>query len=485
MFMSSFLQEQERIVVDLLNQSSHLLLLDNLESITSENMAIGTALGQPERNNLLRFLKALKGGKTKVLLGSRGPEEWLKDSTFAENVYELGGLDLEAAAALAYKVIHCWGGEKHLADPNLDKLLERVGRFPLPIEIILSNLKDKQPIEILTALQEGDIGIDPERTDKTESIVQCIAYSHQNLDEKSRELLLVLAPFTAVFNNRLLNFYFQKLAEQPELSHFDFGGWDHALSQAVKMGLLAPAKEGVFYEFQPTFPFFLRSELQGWPEKGKAIEAAFVGFYQEYSAWVVDFLNSKEADDRSIGFSIGEQEMSNLQWVVELSIREGKEFFDSMVVIYEILDYKKQYGVAIKIMKKFVDLIESSAWGLERFLAEWIGIRDRMANSHLQSQNIEAAVTLYLENAEQLENDTTLTEKERGQFLGVTYHQLGRVKEEQRDYASAESYYQKALEIKIQFKDLYSQAGTYHQLGNVKYEQGDYTSAESYYQKAV
>ena len=62
-----------------------------------------------------------------------------------------------------------------------------------------------------------------------------------------------------------------------------------------------------------------------------------------------------------------------------------------------------------------------------------------------------------------------------------TYHQLGRVAEEQRRWAEAEAHYKQALAIKVEFNDRYSQASTYHQLGVVAQEQRRWAEAEQYY----
>ena len=67
----------------------------------------------------------------------------------------------------------------------------------------------------------------------------------------------------------------------------------------------------------------------------------------------------------------------------------------------------------------------------------------------------------------------------------ATYHQLGRVAQEQRQWAQAEQYYQQALAIYIEFNDRYSQASTYHQLGRVAQEQRQWEQAEQYYQQAL
>ena len=66
-----------------------------------------------------------------------------------------------------------------------------------------------------------------------------------------------------------------------------------------------------------------------------------------------------------------------------------------------------------------------------------------------------------------------------------TYHQLGSVAEEQRQWEQAEQYYQQALQIKIEYNDRYEQASTYHQLGMVAQEQRQWQQAEQYYQQAL
>jgi hypothetical protein len=62
-----------------------------------------------EQTRLRRLLSRLTGGKTFLLLGSRGGEEWLMDreqpAMTRENIYDLPGLDPEAAADLTERVL--------------------------------------------------------------------------------------------------------------------------------------------------------------------------------------------------------------------------------------------------------------------------------------------------------------------------------------------------------------------------------------------
>ncbi|MEO1684154.1 MAG: tetratricopeptide repeat protein, partial [Cyanobacteria bacterium J06631_12] len=66
-----------------------------------------------------------------------------------------------------------------------------------------------------------------------------------------------------------------------------------------------------------------------------------------------------------------------------------------------------------------------------------------------------------------------------------TYHQLGSVAEELREYEQARSHYQQALDIKIEYNDRYSQASTYGQLGLLAETQEDYAQAQKHLQQAL
>ena len=67
----------------------------------------------------------------------------------------------------------------------------------------------------------------------------------------------------------------------------------------------------------------------------------------------------------------------------------------------------------------------------------------------------------------------------------LTYHQLGRIAHKQRDFASAEQWYRKSLAIKEKQGDEHGAASTYHQLGMIAQEQRDFASAEQWYRKSL
>jgi len=60
-----------------LRAERHLLILDNMESITGERLAVQNTLPPAEQTTLRAFLADLIGGQTLILLGSRSDERWL------------------------------------------------------------------------------------------------------------------------------------------------------------------------------------------------------------------------------------------------------------------------------------------------------------------------------------------------------------------------------------------------------------------------
>ena len=69
--------------------------------------------------------------------------------------------------------------------------------------------------------------------------------------------------------------------------------------------------------------------------------------------------------------------------------------------------------------------------------------------------------------------------------LGVVYHQLGAVAQEQRRFGEAEASYRQALNITLESGDRHIAARTYHQLGTVALEQRRFAEAEASYRQAL
>ena len=484
------LPAQQVQIAERLRATRHLLILDNLESITGAPMAILNTLPEPERESLRGFLVELVDGRTLVLLGSRGGEEWLAKGTFNENVYDLPGLDEEAASKLADAILIRLGATRYRDDADFKKLLELLDGYPLPIEVVLANLARQKPGEVLAALVAGDRIIDArDRQKKTESIVRCIEYSYGNLSPEARQLLLCLAPFTAVVDQGLLERYTAKLKEQKALAGLPFERFGEVVQEAINWGLLRPEGTPQYLRLQPILPYFLRGRLQA-PEQSDlraAVETAFRSHYDGFAYEIHQLQQSKNAPEKQTGLALAKLEYENLATALNLVVRDQVSILNPYLALSNYLD-------AVHDHSRGLALGETVLAGLENYRpetlagrigVELVGVIDGIASRQLSLKQFTAAEASYQRALAMLERNQSLDASTKRPLSGAMYHQLGMVAEEQRQWAQAEQHYRKALEIFIEFKNRYEQAGTYAQLGIVAQKQREWGQAEQHYQKAL
>ena len=67
----------------------------------------------------------------------------------------------------------------------------------------------------------------------------------------------------------------------------------------------------------------------------------------------------------------------------------------------------------------------------------------------------------------------------------MTYHQLGRVAQERRDFEEAERWYQRSLEVRERLGDEHGAAGTYGQLGIIAGLQEQYIESGQWLLKCI
>ncbi len=324
---------QQAMLAQELRSTHHLLILDNLESITGAHLAIQHTLPKAEQDSLRSFLGDLAKGHTLVLLGSRGGEDWLAKGTFDDNIYDLPGLDPEAASTLADRILEKMGATSYRKDEELRTILKVLNGFPLALEVVLANLKHQTPQEVLAALQAGDVKLDIPESDqqgksifeqKTESILRCIDYSHSNLSPEAQQLLLCLAPFTSVIDAGMLGNYTNHLQQQPTLASLPFERWPEVIREAQNWGLLSPDPDiPRFLRLQPIFPYFLRNRLHepAQAEAKSAIETAFREHYDQIGGMLYGLLKSKEPQERQVGQILTTLEYENLVTALNLALK--------------------------------------------------------------------------------------------------------------------------------------------------------------------
>jgi tetratricopeptide (TPR) repeat protein len=477
-------------LVTWLRSANGVLILDNLESVTGEPLAIPNTLNSTEQEKLRDFLSRLVGGKTRVLLGSRSEEGWL-GLVIRGNVYGLRGLDPEARTDLAKEILsrHARSRAEDLfKDADFGRLLKVLAGYPLAMEVVLPNLSRQSPGEVLAALQAADVDLDTGSEDRTRSILKCVEYSHSNLSQEAQRLLLCLAPFSNFIDRSDLPNYARQLQKLEPFQDYDFSLFDGAIQEAIHWGLLEPMdEEQRLLTIQPVFPYFLKTKLNELETATReALQAGFKNHYQGLAGSYKQLMESKEPQERQLGIFFCRLEYENLYQALQICLA-NQESIDISFCLFRYFYVNSDNQGALRL-SEFVCQAQKS-YPLEIRKGE-IGLGivmafDRLAVCYLQTQNYPQARESYQEIVSLCQDLTSIEETQVKSALASTYHQLGRVAEELREYEEARKNYQQALAIKIEFGDRYSQASTYHQLGMVAQELREYEEARKNYQQAL
>jgi tetratricopeptide (TPR) repeat protein len=481
---------QMQKLVTWLRSANGVLILDNLESVTGEPLAIPNTLNSTEQEKLRDFLSRLVGGKTRVLLGSRSEEGWL-GLVIRGNVYGLRGLDPEARTDLAKEILsrHARSRAEDLfKDADFGRLLKVLAGYPLAMEVVLPNLSRQSPGEVLAALQAADVDLDTGSEDRTRSILKCVEYSHSNLSQEAQRLLLCLAPFSNFIDRSDLPNYARQLQKLEPFQDYDFSLFDGAIQEAIHWGLLEPMdEEQRLLTIQPVFPYFLKTKLNELETATReALQAGFKNHYQGLAGSYKQLMESKEPQERQLGIFFCRLEYENLYQALQICLA-NQESIDISFCLFRYFYVNSDNQGALRL-SEFVCQAQKS-YPLEIRKGE-IGLGivmafDRLAVCYLQTQNYPQARESYQEIVSLCQDLTSIEETQVKSALASTYHQLGRVAEELREYEEARKNYQQALAIKIEFGDRYSQASTYHQLGMVAQELREYEEARKNYQQAL
>jgi len=484
---------QQAMLGQKLRAERHLLMLDNLESITGARLAIQHTLPPEERDALKGLLADLVGGQTLVLLGSRGCEAWLAKGTFGENVFELGGLDPEAASSLANRILKRYKAVKYHQDPDYHRILKLLNGFPLALEVVLANLANHTPIEVLSALQVGDVSLDKDTQDKTTSILRCIEYSYSNLEPELQQLLLCLAPFTSAFWQNNLKHYSTCLRQQPILDGLPFECWPEVVQEAMNWGMLSsdPDNRG-FLRLQPTLPYFLGHRLQT-PEQAEvrsAVETAFIQLYDQGGYELFHLLNSADPKKRQIGQMSIELEYDNLMTALNLALNAETSIHYLYFALSDYLNVKQELHRGLQLNRYVMDRLSgySSDKKTGQIIIDLARVHITLAVRHRRLKYYPEAETALKESIKLVSELHQMDDSLFGEAKGVkakAYHNMGMVAEEQHEFEQAEEYYTQALKINIEINDKKELAGDYHQLGNVAYKQRHFDKAEEYYHQAL
>jgi tetratricopeptide (TPR) repeat protein len=486
---------QVQKLVAKLKSEPYILILDNLESVTGQRLAIQNTLSKKKQTELREFLALLVGGKTRVVLGSRSSEEWLQAATFKTNIYHLQGLDPQSRSVLAERIL-----ERHVVahriskirdDEEFARLMKLLAGYPLAMEVVLANLKQQSPKEILEKLQAADVNLDSKREsgDKTESILKCVEYSHSNLSTDAQKLLLCLAPFSGFIDHSGIPNYVKELQKLEPFKDYAFEKFDVAIQEAINWGLLSPLDKDNphLLRIQPVFPYFLKTKLGTLDEAPREVlREGFKNYYQGLADFYNRLMESKDAQERQLGLFFCRFEYENLYNALQtcLEKRETVDIFFCLAKYFDLVnDIQSQLKLAEFVCQAQEAYPSELRTGETGFEILWT--QAMLAHCYLEAKKYQDARELYQEIVRLLQQLSSLREIQKQIALARIYHQLGRVAQHLQEWEQAQCYYQLALDLKIGLGDRYSQAGTYHQLGILAQQLQAWEQAQRNHQQAL
>lgn len=131
---------------------------DNFECVAGAGAEVNPMLPDNDRQLLKSFLLQLRQGKTRVIIISRSPEDWLDRQVC--NTLPLGGLSGAACRQYCRAVVQGLKLVRHHDDRVLDELIEKLGGHPLALRTVLLRLENTRADELLVELENERDGSD-------------------------------------------------------------------------------------------------------------------------------------------------------------------------------------------------------------------------------------------------------------------------------------------------------------------------------------
>ena len=282
-------------------------------------------------------------------------------------------------------------------DADLVTLMDLLGGHPLAMRVILPRLARLKAAALIQALQSNLTALGPSGDPAQDKLFATLRFAEQSLPDDLRPLLVPLA-----LHERFVCLEIMAKQVDPSWTREQIDRFLGALGVA---GLLNDRGQGIF-EMHPALAGFLRSTRPPGAsgESGERWSRAFV----DLMGTLADQLALRELHEQRGPFFL-----------------LGANFHVAL-------------GEAERLKMDFRSgaLIQSLAVHAEN------------------TRNFREAARLF-ERLATLANNLGEAERE-----AVAYHGLGRIAEEQRDFASAEQWYRKALAIWVKYGDKYFEAMT-------------------------
>ncbi len=400
------------------------VVLDNFESVRGNPGAgVDPNLTEEDQGTLRKLIQGLRGGASKVLITSRGEEEWLGVENRSR--VDLPGLEGEERWELCEAILEDLGIRVNRDDPALKGLMDQLGGHPLAMRVVLPKLETKSAGAVADALRRNFDALALGESEEVRRVYATLRLATEGVPEELRPLLVLLACHEGAVDAD----YFEAMAARVDAS------WT---CDRISVLFETLGRAGLFRELgqrihtiHPALTGFLRSVVLG---KTPA---------EVRDRWTRGFVD--------ICASLSDE-------AAPLPLHEQRAFFEA-------------YGSTL-----WHALAESRRLGMD---AQMASLLQGLAIFALNTRSFAAADGLY----QQLHEWASRTKQPQAEAMAS--HQLGVVAHECRDLKTAEQWFHRSLEIKKQLGDEDGTASTFYHLGMVAHQQGDFETAERLYRMSM
>jgi tetratricopeptide (TPR) repeat protein len=476
-------QKQWEFLVSYLRENPSLLVWDNFETVNGYPAGAQPLATQEERDKLSRFLKALRGGKSRVLITTRKlDEDWLG---VKYQLLELVGLTERDAGQMAKEVLDTVGRkpEEFKDDQNYSKLISLLRGHPRSLEVVLPQLRTHTPRELIDALQL--------RVDKLgESLEDAsLSLAFSQMSERTRKHLPFLGLFVSYVHAGMLGIFIGPKGESGKVysemmgENLDKKGWERVLDEAASGGLLRPLGASQ-YEMHPTIPSFLRIELASCAgQKGlDRLDSEFLKFYAGWAVYYFDDIQKGEKD-AIVATTVEEANLLRALRLAEMTEEWGlaQDIVQLLGEFYKVRHRTNEwYALRTRLLNRIGKEMPPDSPRNKGNL--WAYVLGEEASSALSRNELDAAEEEYKRIITYFQS---LRDPSVDPHIATGAHQLGIIAEERQQFDQAEQWYRKALEI-FEWLGLEREvASDYHHLGIIAEERQQFDQAEGWYRKAL
>lgn len=437
-----------------LKRRRFLIVWDNFEVVAGVKELTAT-LPDADRGLLKAFLQRLRGGKTKILITSRGDEEWLGSEQ--RRKIAVGGLDREERWEYADKILGDLGISIDRGDKGLVELMNLLDGHPLGMRVVLPRLEKQRAGDLCEALRHNLDALGGENDEALKKLYATLRLVEDVLPEELNPLLVPLGLHERFVNEKdLLGMasFADSRWNQDKVAQF--------LQVLVRAGLLRRLG-ALLYEQHPALMAYLQTRTAERTSQ------------ETRTSWTRAFVDSMGnlADDllklpRLDGGILVKAYASNLH----RAFKEAEHLQmknDQAALAHLLAEHANSSSEARRLFCKLASICRELGMR-ENEIAAY----NMLAGVEERAQDFAAAESWY---QEALSLATTQDDK---RYESMTYHNLAIMSERKHDLAAAESWADKALRVSTQAMDLEGIARAHGTLATVARRRGDFFTAEEY-----